>query len=291
MIFCKQLQRSYGRKEVLQNITFTIEEPKIIGLIGRNGTGKSTLLKILAGHLKPSTGEVTLFEQTPFNNLTVAANTIFIEESMSFPAALTLKEILQSAPRFYQDFATDLAMDLLTYAGIHEKNTHHNLSKGQKSTFNLIYGLATRCAITLLDEPMNGMDETIRTDMYRAILKEYIAYPRLIIISSHHLNEIEHLLEELILIDDGAVKLHAPLEDMQAMALRLTGQKEQIVTFISQANVLLEKDTPPLYEVVVEAGQVQLVGNSSITVQPVSASEVCTLLTNKRRGGIDDVFK
>ncbi|MEK4227985.1 ABC transporter ATP-binding protein [Solibacillus sp. FSL H8-0538] len=290
MIRCEQLQKKYRGNHVLKNISFQIEEPKIIGLIGRNGTGKSTLLRILAGHLKPTNGGAMLFDRKPFNNLTVAANTIFIEEGMSFPPALTLQDICRSAKNFYPNFDGKLAIQLLEYAHILPKSYHHKLSKGQKSTFNLVYALATRSPITLLDEPMNGMDEAIRTDMYRAILKEYIAFPRLILISSHHLNEIDHLIEEIILIDEGQVKMHESLEDVQQMAVRLTGQKEQIETFIKEATILFEKETGPFYEVVVTAEKFSLPEVAGIQVQPVSASDVCKFLTSKTKGGIDDVF-
>lgn len=94
MIYCEQLQKRYGKKVILANVAFQIGEPKIIGLIGRNGVGKSTLLKLLAGHLKPSGGTVEVVGKKAFQNLTVAANTILIEDAMTFPTVLTLKEIL-----------------------------------------------------------------------------------------------------------------------------------------------------------------------------------------------------
>lgn len=295
MIRCEQLQKKYRGKQVLQNISFIIDEPKIVGLIGRNGVGKSTLMKILAGHGKPTSGEVTVFDQKPFNSLIVATNSIFIEESMSFPPTMSLQDILKSAKAFYPNFVTELALDLLDYASISRKDYHHNLSKGQKSTFHLIYALASRCAVTLLDEPMNGMDEAIRGDFYRAILKEYIAFPRLLIISSHHLHEIEHLIEEILLIDEGHVELHVPLEEIQQMALRLTGAKEQIEQFIDPASVLLEKQNGPFYEVIVEAKHFKqdesTLREAGIQANSVSAADLCKVLTNKSKGGIDNVFK
>ncbi len=79
---------------------------------------------------------------------------------------------------FYPNWQGELAYRLLDYVGLPLTSKHQQLSKGQMATFNLIYGLVSRCALTILDEPMNGMDEAIRTDFYRAILKEYIAFPR-----------------------------------------------------------------------------------------------------------------
>lgn len=285
--------KKYRNKEVIRHMNFSIEEKKIIGLVGRNGAGKSTLMKLIAGHLKSLDGEIKVFGQSPFNNLHVATNLIFIEDRMSFPPLLTIKDTFKMAGDFYPNWQSELAKMLLNYANISENALHQHLSKGQKATVNLIYGLATRCAVTLLDEPMNGMDEVIRTDMYRAILKEYIAYPRTIILSSHHLQEIEHLLEDILLIDEGCVKLHAPLEDVKQMAVRVIGEKNEVRKIIGNAEILFEKDTGIHYEVVIRAEGFNPNGEQvdHVSIQPVSASDVYIYLTNKTKGGIDDVFK
>lgn len=210
---------------------------------------------------------------------------------MTFPPFLNIRELLKMAGDFYQNWQGELAEGLLKYADIPLNNYHHKLSKGQAFTFNLIYGLATRCAITLLDEPMNGMDEGIRTDMYRAILKEYIANPRIIIISSHHLAEIEHLLEEIMLIDHGEVVLHLPLEAVSQMLVRIKGEVNEVKEMTGYQDVLYEKQDVS-YEVIIERNKLDETYDkqSKTLIQSVSATEVCKLLTNKSKGGIDDVF-
>jgi len=292
-IVCNQVEKKFRNKKALNKLSCSIEGEKIIGLIGRNGAGKSTWLKLLAGHLKPTDGEIHIFGENPFNNLKIATNLILIEDSMTFPPFFNLGELFDMASDFYPDWQGDLAIRLLEYANIPLISFHHNLSKGQVSTFNLIYGLAARCAITLLDEPMNGMDEGIRTDMYRAILKEYIAYPRTMIISSHHLPEIEHLLEEIMLIDVGEAVLHLPLEDVNQMLVRLKGDVNEIKEITDYQDVLFEKQDAVSYETIIERNKINTnyLNQTGVQMQPVSASEVCRLLTHKQKGGIDDVFK
>lgn len=289
MITCEKLEKRYGRHTVFSNISFQVDEPKIIGLIGRNGVGKSTLLRMVAGHVKASKGHIEVVDQKPFQNLTVAANTILIEDSMAFPTVFTLKEILHEAKKFYPHFATNLASELLQYAGIYEKNYHYLLSKGQKAVFNLVYGLASRCAITLLDEPMNGMDEVIREDMYRVILKDYIAYPRLIILSSHYLNEMEHLVEDILLIHDGQVELFASVDDVQQMAVKLVGQKVNMEPYLENYKILSQSENGPLFEVIVEATSQPL--PEHVRMQSLSASDVCKVLTSSKEGTIDDIYR
>lgn len=289
MIICEQVAKSYGKRVVLSSVSFQIEEPKIIGLIGRNGVGKSTLLKIIAGHVKASSGNIEVVGKKPFQNLTVAANTIFIEDAMTFPSTLTLKEILNTAKKFYVNFATDLAFELLSFANISHKNYQYQLSKGQKAIFNLVYGLASRSAITLLDEPMNGMDETFRDDMYRVILKDFIAHPRVLIISSHYLNEMEHLIEEILLLHKGNVELFAPVDEVQQLAVKLVGQKVHIEPYLENYNVLAKRENGPIYEVVVRANEMPLPDN--VRMHPLTASEVCKVLTSTKEGSIDDIYR
>lgn len=289
MITCEQLQKRYGKKEILSDVSFQIEEPKIIGLIGRNGVGKSTLLKLLAGHVKASKGNIEVVGKKPFQNLTVAANTLFIEDAMTFPAVFTLKEILESAKKFYVNFATDLAFELLKFSNISEKNHHTQLSKGQKATFNLIYGIASRSAITLLDEPMNGMDETIRDDMYRVILKDFLAYPRVIIISSHYLNEMEHLIEEILLLHKGKVALFAPVEEVQELAVKLVGQKGNVEPTLTKYEVLATYENGPIFEAIVRKNDLPLPDH--VRMQSLSASDVCKVLTATEGGTIDDIYR
>lgn len=289
MIVCEQLQKQYGKKVILTNVSFQIDEPKIIGMIGRNGVGKSTLLKLLAGHLKPSRGTVEVVGNKAFQNLTVAANTILIEDAMTFPAVLTLKEILQIAPRFYANFALDLALELLNFSGISEKAYHYQLSKGQKAAFNLIYGIASRSAVTLLDEPMNGMDETIRDDMYRVILKDFLAYPRVILISSHYLNEMEHLIEDILLLHEGQVELFSPVDEVQNLAVKLVGQKENIEAHLADYEVLATRNNGPIFEAIVKANERPL--PEQVRMQNLSASDVCKVLTAMKGGSIDDIYR
>ncbi|MGO4886675.1 ABC transporter ATP-binding protein [Anaerobacillus sp. MEB173] len=203
MIECNELTKTYGGKKALNNLSFMIEENKITGIIGRNGAGKTTLLKIIAGFLRETSGEIKVFSEKPFNSLTVSANMIFVDDQMSLPTTLSLQEILEVAATFYKNWDMELAQRLFDYFSFHRDQRHSSLSKGMKSTFNMILGLSARCPLTIFDEPTTGMDAAVRADFYRALLKDYIAYPRTILISSHHLDEIEDLLEDVLLIKEG----------------------------------------------------------------------------------------
>lgn len=295
VIDCKNVTKTYLRKNVLDQISFSIEENKITGLIGRNGVGKTTLLKILAGFIKETSGEVKVFDQRPFNNLNASVNTIFVDDQMSFPPALQLHELLHTAQSFYPNWDNELAQRLFKYFQFDPKHYHNTLSKGRTSTFNMIVGLASRCPLTIFDEPTTGMDEAVRKDFYRALLKDYIKHPRTIIISSHHLNEIEDLLEDVLLLKDGKTKLHMSISDLKEWAIGFQGNSTTIQKWMEGREVVYENhigmDT--VYTVAKNNFSDKELGMASmegIEVSSVRASDLCVYLTNDTKGGIDDVF-
>lgn len=290
VIDCQDLRKKYKRMAALDGITFQLKNQKITGLIGRNGAGKTTLLKILAGFIRKSSGDVQVFSNNPFNNLRVSANSILVDDQMSFPDSLTLADILEVAPDFYKRWDTELANNLFKYFRLNPKQLHSRLSKGNKATFNVIFGLATRCELTMFDEPTNGMDEAVRSDFYRALLKDYIAHPRSILISSHHLAEMEHLLEDILLIHKGKVVFHQSLEEIKEYAVALQGTTDIVEKLTAGKEILHTKqlDSQRKY-VVIKKENIPVI--EGVTTQSVSASDVCMYVTSEEKEGIDDVFK
>ncbi len=294
IIQCEELSKSFGRRHALQRVTCAIHAEKIIGVIGRNGAGKSTLLNIFAGYLKPTSGTCEVFNENPFNNIQTAANTIFIDDLLSFSDYLSLKDILKMGADFYPNWQGELAHRMLEYANLDLTVKHQQLSKGQMATFNLVYGLVSRCALTILDEPMNGMDEVIRTDFYRAILKEYIAFPRTILISSHHLQEMESILEEILLIDEGSVITHAPVDEFKEQLIALSGPSDALESLLADSDVYAKKTAGGMTTAIVDASRLfvseDMLLAQGIIKSSLTASEVCKYLTSKKGSDIDAIF-
>mgnify|MGYP001159306042 FL=1 len=296
VVDARDLVKSYGRTKILKNMTFSIEENTITGVVGRNGAGKTTLLKIIAGYLRETSGQIQVFSRRPFNNLFVSANSIFIDDQISLPDSLTLNEILETAGSFYKNWNHHLAKGLLDYFSLRPDQYHRNLSKGMKSTFHMILGLASRSPLTIFDEPTSGMDAAIRKDFYRALLKDYLAHPRTILLSSHHLQEIEDLLENVLLIDDGKALLHISADDLKKWAIGLKGKRETIERCVKNREILHEQELgfDLVYTVVrndFPEDELARMMSRGVEVSPVSSSDTCVYLTKKRKGGIDDVFR
>ncbi|WP_406945593.1 ATP-binding cassette domain-containing protein [Halobacillus sp. SY10] len=296
-IKCKDLNKCFYRKNALNDLSFSIEENKIVGVIGRNGAGKTTLLKIIAGLLKEKSGVIEIYGRRPFNNLFVSANTIYIDDAMNFPTALTLKEILEEGKRFYHHWDHNLALRLFDYFEFDPRQHQNELSKGKESTFNMIVGLASRSPLTIFDEPTTGMDAAVRKDFYRALLKDYLAHPRTILLSTHHLEEMEDLFEEVLLIHEGSLALQMSMDDLKEYGLGLTGKKDVVDSFLIEKEILWIKEQAfdTCYVVIkndLTEKEYQRMQEAGVQVTPVKANDLCIYLTEYQhgKGSVDDVF-
>ena len=296
MIECKRVTKLYGNNKALNDMSFTINEGKITGLIGRNGAGKTTLLKTIAGYLKPTFGEILVHGMNPFNNLAVSQNLIFVDDNMAFHNSLTLKEILNTAKDFYPNWQEELANGLCRYFNLDLNKRHNQLSKGMKSTFNSVIGISSHCDITIYDEPTTGMDSAVRKDFYKALLKDYIDFPRTIILSSHLLGEIEEILEDILLVKAGKDLMHLSILELKEYAIGLKGSQKSIDEFAIGRECIHSEEFAPgnvyrIYKNNFEENEIEKVRLNGIEVSQVSADELCIYLTADFMGGITDVFK
>ena len=287
--------KSYRTHTVLKEMNFTIKQGVLTGIIGRNGVGKTTLMKLIVGFIEETSGKVEVFSEKPFNSLKVSANSILVDDGMNFPNPMTVTDILKECNRFYANWDAGLAERLVSYFGFHPTARHTQLSKGKKSTFNAIIGIAAHCALTIFDEPTTGMDSSVRKDFYRALLKDYLAYPRTILLSSHHIEEIEDLLEDVLLVHEGIAYFHGPINELQEMFITLTGKIEKLALHTNGKTVFSTKNLGLFSEQTIqntctkdELEQMKLDG---IAIASVSANDAYIALTDQPKGGIDDVFE
>ncbi len=295
VIACRELRKQFGRTVALNDLSFSIKANKITGLIGPNGAGKTTLLKFAAGYLRETAGEIRVFSRQPFNDLTVSANTVFVDDNMALPGTLNIAEILDAASLFYPHWDHRLALRLFEYFSFNPRALHKSLSKGMKSTFNMIIGLSAHCALTIFDEPTVGMDAAVRKDFYRALLQDYLRHPRTIIFSSHLLSEIEDLLEDILLLSAGQKRLQLPVAELREHAVGLRGAEGLIKKFTADKEIY-RRETFGANKVFVvvrnsfSGAVLEEIRAAGLELLPVSAEDLRVYLTSGERGGIDDVF-
>lgn len=292
MIECREVTKKYGAYVAVSDLNCTIEENTITGVIGRNGAGKTTFLKMVAGYLKKTSGNLQVMGENPFTSLKVSANSIFIDDHMNLPASMNLTELLDSFSLFYPNWNDPLAQELMTYFHLPSNQSIHYLSKGMQSTFHAIIGFAARCPLTIYDEPTTGMDAAVRKDFYRAILKDYLAFPRTILLSSHHVEEIENLLEDVLIIHQQKVFMHGPISELKESVLSVRGDKKDVDQFVAMHNQLsYEERVPGTVTAVIKVNDfVHRENFTRLTFSSLTANEAFIHLTAEEKGGIDHVF-
>lgn len=242
MIEVNQVHYSYGSAKILYDFHLLEKEKIIVGLWGRNGTGKTTFMKLLAGHLKPDQGEINILGFNPYNYNQTSNHLCYMQEDHPFSNIWKIKDALRFGDYYNPNFDMDFAKKLLTVFNLDENKNVTKLSKGMKSALQFIIGIASNAEITILDEPTNGLDTGIRKKLYKVLLESYEENPRLIFLSSHHIEEFHTLCDALMVIHDGRVVLHETMETLREKGILLSGEKTFILNIIQSHTVLEQQE-------------------------------------------------
>ena len=228
MIRVENVTYSYGNTPVLKDISLSEKEPGIIAIWGRNGAGKTTLMKLLAGHEKPNKGKVEIMGMAPYNQPKAVQYVCYMQEDHPFSSIWSVKDALRIASYYYSNWDEDMAQRLLKTFQLNQKKRVSKLSKGMKSALQFIIGISSHANITIFDEPSNGLDASMRKKMYQSLRESHEIHPRLILLSTHHIEEILPLCESLVVIHDKKVLLHETIDDVREYGVWLAGEKNKI---------------------------------------------------------------
>lgn len=230
---CNQLVKSYGKDfKALDGINLKIEKNKIYGLIGRNGAGKTTLLGIASGQNPSTSGTVTYEGGQVWENENVMNQICFSREINPIttfgPDGRKVKQLLKVASIFYDHWDEDFAKKLIEEFEIDVKKRLNKLSKGMLSAVSIIIALASRAEVTFLDEPVAGLDISMRERFYRILLDDFMENPRTYIISTHIIDEAAGIFEDVIIIEKGKIILKENTDDFLS-GYRMVSGKEEVV--------------------------------------------------------------
>lgn len=234
------LSKSYGSDVALDELSLTLTGNKIIGLLGKNGAGKTTLMRMLAGHFRQSSGELQINQQSPFNNYSLMKNVCLVMESNNFYEKFSVRDILKVSAKFYPYWDPVYAEELRNVFRLKEKQKVKNLSKGMYSALGIIVGLASNAPVTIFDEPYIGLDASFRSIFYDLLLESYENNPRLIILSTHLIDEVSKLFEEVVIVQEGKLLLHELVDDLASKHILLSGKKEVVEQVTADRNVIHE---------------------------------------------------
>ena len=238
-----RLTYRYSDVVALNEISLRLDTPGIHGLLGRNGSGKTTLMSLASGLRRPTAGQIRLNGQPIFENYAATTEICIIRESGDTTAEWS--ESIEDGLAFARDMRPywdeAYARQLLDRFELSPKRSVAQLSRGQRAKFACLLGLAARAPLTMFDESYLGMDAPTRYDFYDALLEDYMAHPRLVLVSSHHIEEIARLFEEVIIIDDGKLLLHESAEALRGRGMTVTGPATTVDSVAAGSTILSER--------------------------------------------------
>lgn len=210
---CRMLSKSYGTTRALDAVSFSIPRGRVVGLLGPNGSGKTTLIKLAAGLLQPTSGNVLVSGAVPSPQTKAVVS--YLPERPYFSPSMKVSGALSFFEDFYRDFDRPLAEDMLARLAVPLDVHLGSLSKGTKEKVQLVLVMARRAALYLLDEPIGGVDPATRDYIMDTIISTY-RRDATILLSTHLIADVEHVLDDFVFLQYGTMILHAPTEYVRA---------------------------------------------------------------------------
>lgn len=222
------LSKSYGRKNVLNDISFQIEEGSIVGLLGPNGCGKTTLIKILTGLIKDHTGTVKIDndEPGPYTKSIVA----FLPDKSYLPDWMRPIDAIEFFADFYADFDKAKAEKMVYDFRLDPKQKLKTMSKGQQEKLCLILVMCRQAKLYILDEPLGGLDPASRSAILDLIMTNY-AKNASVLISTHLINDVEKIFNRVLMINDGKLIVNAHVDEIREKGKSVEEVFKEVFTY------------------------------------------------------------
>lgn len=215
MIELKNYSLNYGDSKILDNISFSLDRGKILGIVGPSGVGKTSLIRGIVGIYKGTSGSLIFDGEDVYDNPEVKRKIAFVPDEHSSFYLITLKEILNYYKSIYSNFDEDKFYKINKNFKIPLNKRFLQLSKGMKMRVNLMIAFSLNCDLLVLDEPTSGLDPILKEKVLKIIMNEVYSKEKSVIISSHNLGELERICDEILILNDGKIEYHNSLENIK----------------------------------------------------------------------------
>lgn len=280
MIQLNRVTKQYGQAAVLKNITLSIDEPGIYCLLGRNGAGKTTLLKSIAGYRNITSGTIQVDGRT-ITTATLDTGVSYIE-NFAKHFNLPVRKLLRIAAEVNPNYDYDFASEMMERFELDGKKKFNQLSLGMKTMVSTIICLASNKDVILLDEPVLGFDAIMRVEFYDMLAESFQKHPRIIIVSTHIIEEIAKTIQKLIIIDKGSIRFFNTLQAVETKAFSVSGLQKDVAAATRGLNVIRQDavgglvtsyifDTPPAQ-------------TASLEIQPLSLQDFFIQMVGHKGG-------
>ncbi|WP_026689008.1 ABC transporter ATP-binding protein [Alteribacter aurantiacus] len=277
----EQVSKRIHQHQVLKDITFDIKPGNIVGIIGRNGAGKTTLLRTLVGILDPSHGDVKIDGKSIYKHPETKQDVIFVPDSSEALKSYSTKELVKLYKAVYPRFEEKYFNDLMDRFSLPPTKKIGNYSKGMKALFSLVVAFSTKARYIILDEPTDGLDVIVKRRVLKILVEEVALSDVSVIISSHRLDELEFMANDIIMIKDGKVDSHYELDEMKSMYKKVQVVFSQYMPKEIESQVNILNQTGRVYTIIIP--------NESTGVEAAIKNEN-PLLFEELTMSLEDVF-
>lgn len=280
MIELTNVTKQYRGGAVLKDITLSIDMPGIYCLLGRNGAGKTTLLKSIAGYQNVTDGQIRV-DGKAIATSTLETGVSYIE-NFAKHYNLPVKKLLRIASKVNPNCDFAFASEMMERFELDEKKKFHQLSLGMKTMVSTMICLASNKSVVLLDEPVLGFDAIMRLEFYEMLAESFQKHPRIIVVSTHIIEEIAGTIQKLIIIDKGRICFFDTLQAVESKAFSISGLKRDVDAATENRNVIGQEsahglatsylfDTPPAK-------------TASLEIRPLSLQDFFVQMVGHRGG-------
>lgn len=213
LVEVKDVSYGKGRKQIIKGLNFQLEAGKIVALLGENGSGKTTIVRLLAGLALHWQGTMTIAQENVGTK--TKKRVALLADLNDFPSEFAVQQVLNFYEVMYTDFDLGKARQLLQFMELGEEERIKNLSRGNREKLALLLTLSRKAQVYLLDEPLSGIDLLSREKIIQSLVR-WFDEDSLLVITTHQLSEIENIVDEVLIIKEGTIALQADLESIRA---------------------------------------------------------------------------
>lgn len=278
-IIATQIGKTFGKTTALEGVSLTLEPEKIYGLLGRNGAGKSTLMGILSDRVRPTAGTCTIDGVSIHEN---AGRIYMMSEEDLYPETMRVRDVFRWTGEFYGGFDQELAQHLCREFELNPKKKITALSTGYKSIYKLITALCVDADYIFMDEPVLGLDAGHRELFYKSLLATYAQRPRTFLLSTHLIEEVSGVIEDVIIIDKGRVLKIDSVEHLLRSGYNITGAISAVDAYC-QGKEVVGQDTIGGIRTAAILGRPEEVP-AGLTVSPLDLQKLFIRMTEKKEG-------
>jgi ABC-2 type transport system ATP-binding protein len=228
LIVARGLGKTFGKTRALDDVNFTVGAGRIVGLIGPNGAGKTTALKALLG-LTRFDGELSVLGLDPYRQRhRLMQDVCFIADVAVLPRWIRVRQLIDFVAATHPKFRREVCEHFLSRSDVKPTSRVKELSKGMVTQLHLALVMAIDAKLLVLDEPTLGLDILMRKQFYETLINEYFDEQRTILVTTHQVEEIEHILTDIMFIDRGRIVLNATMDDVQESYAQVAVRPEHV---------------------------------------------------------------